>query len=241
MTDVARAKAPTMNKLLGAIDAAAFARLSPALDHVHIEHKQVLYRPGEKIRHVYFPESGVLVLVTVMENGASIESATVGREGATWISAISGAPTMPCQTMVAIDGVAFKLPVEALEAEVNRNRDLRDTLSHYSHALLIDTLRSTACNGLHTIEQRLARWILTTLDRIEPEGRFAITHEFLGYLLGTARPTVTVTVNDLMDAGYLESQRGLITVANRDGLERIVCECYGVIRENFRNLLAKPR
>jgi CRP-like cAMP-binding protein len=223
----------TQNKLLSALDTAALGRLESALQPAVLSRKQVLFKPGEHIRHVFFPETAVLVMVTLMANGDSIESGTVGREGAMWISAIFGAPTMPCQTMVAIDGDALKIDVGYLEHEVNRDRKFRDLLSHYSHALLIHSMRSTACNGLHSVAQRCARWILTTLDRVEPAHRFSITQEFLADLLGASRPTVTDIVNDFAEEGSIHLDRGTITIADRRLLERTACECYEVIKAQF--------
>jgi CRP-like cAMP-binding protein len=222
----------TPNRLLSALGSEALERLASDMERVSLRRKDVLYEPGEHVRHVYFPETAIIVHVTLMQDGQSIESATVGREGVTSISAIFGVPTMPCQTMVAIDGEALKIAVEPFEQEVNRNADLRLVLNHYSHALLIHTMRSTACNGLHPLEQRCARWILTTIDRIDAD-RFAITHDFLACLLGATRPTVSLIVQRFEDEGYIRVQRGLITVPHRAGLESIVCECYDVIRAAF--------
>jgi CRP-like cAMP-binding protein len=226
----------TENKLLTALAPEAFGRLRPALEHATLNRKDVLFEPGERIRHVFFPQTAVLVMLTLMENGDSIESGTVGREGAMWISAIFGAPTMPCQTMVAIDGDALKIDVEDLEREVNRDRQFRDLLSHYSHALLIHSMRSTACNGLHSVAQRCARWLLTTLDRVDPADRFSITQEFLADLLGASRPTVTDIVNDFARDGSIHLDRGVITIADRRRLERTTCECYEIIKAQFAGL-----
>jgi CRP-like cAMP-binding protein len=223
-----------VNRLLAALDPVAYRRLEPELERVRVARREVLFEPGERIRHVFFPESAVLVMVTLMENGDSIESGTVGREGAMWVSAIFGAPTMPCQTMVAIDGDVLKIDVGYLEREVNRDRNFRDVLSHYSHALLIHSMRATACNGLHSVAQRCARWILTTLDRVDPTDRFSITQEFLADLLGSARPTVTEIVNDMARSGAIRLNRGVITVGDRAELERTACECYEVIKAQFR-------
>ena len=225
----------TSNKLLAAIDRDAFQRLLPHLEPVTLKRKQVLYEPGDHIRHVYFPETAVIVLVTIMKNGETIESSTVGREGATWISAVFGAPTMPCQTMVAIEGDALRIDVEPLEREIGQNEQVRDLLGHYSHALLIHAMRSTACNGLHTLDQRCARWILTTVDRVEPNDRLAITHDFLAYLLGASRQTVTMLMNDFAQKGYIDIDRGSITV-HRTRLERAACECYTIIKKQFAKI-----
>jgi CRP-like cAMP-binding protein len=222
-----------VNKLLRGLEPDAYRRLAPGLESVTLTQKEVLFQPGQHIRHVFFPETAVLVMVTLMENGDSIESGTVGREGAMWVSAIFGAPTMPCQTMVAIEGEALKIDVEDLEREVNSDQGFRDLLSHYSHALLIHSMRATACNGLHTVAQRCARWMLTTLDRVNPVERFSITQEFLADLLGASRPTVTDIVNEFARNGAIRLERGVITVADRSELERTTCECYEVIKAQF--------
>jgi CRP-like cAMP-binding protein len=224
------------NTLLAALDDQILQHLLPHLEPVALHQKQVLFEPGEHIRHVYFPDTATIALVTLMNNGDSIESGTVGREGATWISAIFGSPTMPCQTMIAVEGDAHRIDVEHLERAVNESRRVRDLFSHYSHALLIHSMRAGACNGLHTIHQRCARWMLTTLDRVEPIDRFAITQEFLAYLLGASRPTITQVMNDFSEQGAIRLNRGVITVTDRRRLESVTCECYDVIKEQFAHV-----
>ena len=223
----------TSNKVLAALEPGTFQRLLPHLEPVSLKRKQILYEPDAEIRHIHFPETCVIVLVTMMRGGETIESATVGREGATWMPALFGATTMPCQTMVAIDGDGLKIEVDLLKREISRNDHLHDLLSRYSNALLIHAMRSTACNGVHTLDQRCARWILTTLDRVEPNERFSITHDFLAYLLGASRQTVTTLMNEFDKRGYIKSDRGSITVPERTRLERATCECYSVIKEQF--------
>jgi hypothetical protein len=171
-------------------------------------------------------------MLTVMKNGATIESATVGREGASWISASLDSPTMPCQTMVTVGGDAYRVSTEVVEHEIRDNGDFHNTLSHYSHLLLIQTLRSTACNGLHSLEQRCARWMLATIDRTDLD-HFAITHEFLAILLGVQRPGVSELVERLAAKGILTIRRGEIRVVDRQKLERISCECYLVVKRQF--------
>ena len=128
--------------------------------------------------------------MTVMSNGDTIEAATVGREGASWISAAVGAPSMPCETIVVIEGTALRLPIAALDRELNENGHFRDLVIEYSHALLVASMRTSACNGLHGLQERCARWMLMTLDRVHSD-RFAVAKEFLAQLLGTNRPTVS--------------------------------------------------
>ena len=227
---------PLVNHLLSALDEAGRNRLSPNMCRVELETKQVLYRPDQRISDIYFPEDSVIAMHTVMGNGATIESATVGREGASWISASFKSPTMPCQTMVAIPGQAYKVPADVIEHEIRKNGTFHNTLSHYSHVLLIQTLRSTACNGLHSLEQRCARWMLMTLDRTGND-RFVITHDFLSQLLGVQRTGVTGLVDRLASEGVLETRRGEIRVADRNKLEHISCECYRIMRAQFANLI----
>lgn len=224
------------NALLATMRADALERLSEKTFKVELESKQVIYRPEEAITHIYFPDSAVIAMLTMMEDGATIESATVGSEGASWISASLHSPSMPCQTTVAIGGTAFRVPSALVEQEIRRNGTFHNVLSAYSHALLIQTLRSTACNGLHSIEQRASRWMLTTLDRARTDA-FEITHEFFGMLLGVRRASVSTLVEKMVKKGALEVSRGKIIVNNRTQLEKTSCECYLVIRQAYRDFI----
>lgn len=220
------------NKILASLDAGGYERLGPKLKPIELAARQVLYKPHERIRTVYFPENTVLCMVTVMKNGQTIEAGTVGREGACWISASFGAPQMPCETMVTIKGNAYSLGVEALDREIKQNGHFHDLVSKYSHALLIHEMRIAACNGLHSLQQRCARWMLTTLDRIA-EDRFSITHDFLALLLGARRASISVIAEDFEKAGIIKLDRGQITIADRKLLESCSCECYGIIKDTF--------
>lgn len=231
---------PFLNSLLSTLDADGRNRFLSKMRLVELEAKQVLYRPDQRISEIYFPEDSVIAMLTVMENGATIESATVGREGASWISASFRSPTMPCQTMVAIAGQAYRVPAEVVEQEIRHNGEFHDTLSHYSHVLLVQTLRSTACNGLHTLEQRASRWMLLTLDRTDLD-HFVVTHEFLASLLGVQRPGVSQLVERFAARGILEIKRGSIRVANREKLRRMSCECYEIMKRQFATIIKNDR
>ncbi len=145
---------------------------------------------------------------------------------------------MPCQTMVSLGGAAYSISAKVVEQEIRLNGDFHNVLSEYSHALLISSLRTGACNALHSVTQRCARWMLTALDRTTGE-RFRITQEFLASLLGCNRPVLTHILGELESAGGIRSTRGVIEIVDRVGLEKSACECYGVLRENFRNLRAR--
>jgi hypothetical protein len=220
------------NHLLAALDLEGQQRFLQEAEQVDLESKAVLYEPDTRISHIYFPKTAVIAMLTRMSDGASIESATVGREGGSWTSASFHSPMMPLQIVVSVPGIAHRVPAILVEEEIKRKGNFHNVLCAYGHALLIQTLRSAACNGLHTIEQRCARWMLTTLDRTNTAA-FEITHEFLAMLLGVRRSSVSTLTEMLSDRGVIESTRGRMRVRDRKALEAYTCECYEVIRKNF--------
>jgi CRP-like cAMP-binding protein len=225
-------KRKSSNHLLNALDVRAFERVAKKLTRVKLRAKEVVYKPNEPIDHVFFPENAVVCMMTIMSNGDTIEAATVGREGASWISASVGAPSMPCETIVVIEGTALRLPIAELDRELKENGHFRDILTEYSHALLIASMRTSSCNGLHGLQERCARWVLMTLDRVESD-RFEVTKEFLAQLLGTNRPTVSVLISVLEKAGILKVEGRWVTLADRARLKEAACECYDVIRKTY--------
>ena len=142
---------------------------------------------------------------------------------------------MPCETIVGIGGAAYALHIDDLDREMHENEPFRDVLTRYSHALLIHSMRLTACVGLHSLEQRCARWILTTLDRVD-EDRFSITHDFLAKLLGASGPATGVVLEQFRHRGMLRVERGEVRLANRLALKHASCECYGIIRRNYEQV-----
>jgi CRP-like cAMP-binding protein len=220
------------NHLLNSLEPGAFERVAKKLKRVKLRTKEVVYKPNQPIDHVIFPETAVVCLMTLMSNGDTIEAATVGREGASWISASVGAPSMPCETIVVIEGTALRLAIADLDRELKQNGHFRDVLTEYSHALLIASMRTSACHGLHGLQERCARWILMTLDRVDSD-RFAVTKEFLAQLLGTNRPTVSVLVSVLEKAGILNVEGRWVTLADRNRLTEAACECYDIIRKTY--------
>jgi CRP-like cAMP-binding protein len=223
------------NHLLKQLNQESLQCLVPLLTPVDLAAQQVVYKPEERISNIYFPDNSVLCMLTVMEDGRSIEAATVGHEGASWVSASLGSPTMPCQTMVAIGGRAHKIAARHVKEEVRRNGAFHNVLTEYSHALLISSLRTGSCNGLHSVTQRACRWMLLTLDRIGDK-HFSITQEFLSALLGCTRSTVNLTLADLEKANAIRTSRGAIEVVNRAALEQGTCECYEIIRAAYEAL-----
>ena len=222
----------TANQLLSALKPSDFSQVAKGLTRVKLRQKQVIYKPNAPLDYIYFPEDTALCLLTLMSNGDSIAAATVGREGASWISSSAGARSMPCETIAVHEGTALRLAVDDLDRELKENRPFRDVLTDYSHALLIATMRTSACNGLHRLQERCARWLLSTLDRVEGD-EFFVTKEFLAQLLGTSRPMVSVTVAVFEKAGILNVDGRRVTVADRRRLKDASCECYDVIRRHY--------
>jgi Crp-like helix-turn-helix protein len=222
------------NKLLSALEPSAYERLVPRLKPLELRAKQVLYKPDQPIREVYFPDDAVISLMAVMNNGDTLETSTVGLEGASWISADVGASSFPCETIVAIGGTAHRLSIEELDREMRQDHHFRDVVTAYSHALLIHSLRMTGCTGLHSLEQRCARWILLTSDRV-PAGRFSITHEFLAMLLGVSRPALSAVIADFQRRGLLLFEHGRLSIRDRRGLCDAACECYEAIKRFYED------
>jgi CRP-like cAMP-binding protein len=220
------------NKLLQALDDAAYRRLAARRKTVHLRARLLLYRANEPIQQVYFPETAVICFVGVMADGGTIESATIGLEGASWVLSAGGIPTSPCETIVAVAGEANVLDIADFQRELQRNDQFSRHLARYSQALLLHSMHMTACTGLHSLEQRCARWFLTALDRVS-EDRLAITHEFLATLLGAARPSVSAIIEDFQKRGILKLERGRVLIADREGLRSASCECYDAIRHSY--------
>jgi CRP-like cAMP-binding protein len=223
------------NKLLGHLDVSARKRLASKMLLVDLPAEEILYHANDKITDIYFPTTSVLCMLTIMEDGSSIEAATVGHEGASWISASLGSPTMPCQTMVAVPGQAYKISARYVEDEIRQNSKFHNLVSEYAHALLISSLRTGACNSLHTLSTRAARWMLLTLDRTTTQ-EFAIKHDFMSTLMGCSRASLTTTLGDLEKCGGIHTRRGRIELGDRACLEASTCECYQIIRRTFEEL-----
>ncbi len=217
------------NRLLAALSEPAFARVSPLLDVMPLRLKTVLHKPGDRVEHVYFPGGGFCSVLTVMADGNMVEVATIGREGLVGLSAVvNGSEPDPSATMVqAESAVCYRIPIDAFEAELDRGGEFRTLVRRYAQALVGVVMQSTACNAIHSVEQRLARWLLMAHDRVERD-EFPLTQEFAAMMLGATRPTVTVVAGLLQKADLIAYQRGRITVVDRRGLEDASCECYAI-------------
>jgi CRP-like cAMP-binding protein len=224
------------NRLLTALPKEEYERLLPHFELVSLELKQTLYTPNEPIEYIYFPNNGVISLLTIMENGEAIEVATVGNEGMVGLPIFLGASTIPGEAFSQIPGTAMRMKASVFKREVTSGSIIHGVLQRYTQTLFNLIAQSAACNRLHSIEERFCRWILMTQDRVGAN-EFPMTHEFLGQMLGVRRASVSVVAAVLQKAGIINYNRGKMRVIDRPQMENISCECYKIIKNDFELLL----
>ena len=224
------------NQLIAALPTSEYQRLIPHLERVTLPLQQVLYEECEPITHVYFPLQGIVSLVSTMEDGGTVEVGMVGNEGIVGMPVLWGGISTITRAFVQIPGFGMKIKGSLLKTEFDRGGALQTLLLRYTQALHTQVSQGAACFRLHTIEQRLARWLLTVHDRMDRD-EFPLTQEFIAQMLGTRRAGVTLAANSLSQAGMIRYTRGRITILNRKELEATSCECYKTIQAEFTRLL----
>jgi CRP-like cAMP-binding protein len=217
------------NRLLLALPSRNLKRLMPELEQVRCQHGQVLMDADSSLDHVYFPDSGVVSVVAVYADGSIIEMATIGREGCTGMQAVFGARSSSVQLLVQIPGSAAKMSRAAFTRAMDSMPSFRSLMFNYVHAFLEQVMVSAACNGAHSLKQRLARWLLMMRDRSDDEV-LSISQNLLAEMLGVQRPTVTNAARELEDAGLIERGRRQVRILDRPGLTKASCECYQLVR-----------
>ncbi len=226
-----------VNQLLLALPESEFQRLAPHLEEVSLSLGQVLYEAGEKIKHVYFPNRAMVSLIAVLEDGSTTEVGMVGSNGVVGCPAFLGGDcTTTTRTVTQVAGSAMKIDAKIIKREFQRGGILQRRLLLYIQALLTQISQTAACNRHHSLEARLARWLLTAQDHTDSE-TLQMTQEFISELLGTRRSGVTVAARMLQQAGIIRYSRGRITILDRHALEGTACECYGFIKKEFERLL----
>jgi CRP-like cAMP-binding protein len=228
---------PNQNHLLAALLDAEFDRLAPHLELIPLLLGDVLCESGDKLHHLYFPTSAIVSLHYLLENGGSSEIAGVGNEGVLGVSIFMGGASTPSRAVVQTRGHAYRLPAAILMEEFNRGGHVMRLLLRYTQALLTHMSQTAVCNRHHSVEQQLCRWLLLTLDRL-PGNELTMTQELIANMLGVRREGVTEAAGRLQGYGYISYRRGHITVLDRAGLERDVCECYAVVKKEFARLLS---
>jgi len=220
---------PVSNKILLSISDSEYNSIRPHLEYLRLPNHLVLHETGEKLRFAYFPNRGLISLVVVMKDGKTAEAGVVGNEGFTGTPAAVGLSRGPLRAVVQITGDGFRIKVGALQNTLESAPHLQMMLHRYAAIRGMQVAQTAACNRLHDIGQRLARWLLMTQDRVN-SGALPITHDFLATMLGTDRPSVSLAAGVLQKKGFIEYTRGAVKIVNRKKLEDSACECYDVIR-----------
>jgi CRP-like cAMP-binding protein len=233
---MASATRSSRNQILMRLNQENYERLQPQLEDVSLSLKEVIYEPGRKIGYVYFPESGVISIVRPLEDGRAIETGTVGNEGMVGLPAVFGMATSSSRAFVQIPGAAVRLKADIVLAERRRGGQFAELLMRFANATMAMLAQGVACNRVHSLEERMCRWLLMMHDRVDADS-FPLTQEFLAQMLGVRRPTVNLAGTSLQRAGLIRYTRGKITIVNRKALEEASCECYFHIRDEFAGSL----
>ncbi len=228
---------PLQNRLLAALPSADYERLLPNLEPVTLPLGMALHEPGGRLGFVYFLTEGIVSLLYVLEDGASAEIAVTGSEGLVGISLFMGGESTPSRAVVQSAGHAYRLPAAALKKEFDGGGELQHLLLRFTQALITQMAQTAVCNRHHSVEQQLCRWLLLSIDRL-PTNELIMTQELIANMLGVRREGVTEAAGTLQQAGLIRYSRGHITLLDRPGLERRVCECYAVVKRETDRLAA---
>ncbi len=229
-----------MNLILAALPEQERQQLEPLLQPVQLELREGLLEPGEPIRYVYFLLDAVASTVHTMSDGSTVETAIVGYEGLVGIQAFLRQKTAPTRTFIQVPGQGLRMRVEDFKREVvdKPQSAINEVITNYVHAYLMITTITAACNRIHRIEERLCRWLKMTHDRVQGD-YFPVRHEFLAYMLGVHRPSVSIAANILKKAGLIRYDYGRMYVLDSKGLAEGACECYGLMEKQIENVFGK--
>lgn len=227
----------TENQILAALDKTEYGELFSQLEKVSLSLGDPVYEADARIDYVYFPETAVFSMLALMEDGRTVEIGPIGNEGLAGLSVALGSMTTPDRVLVHIAGTALRLRATSLKAElISGQLALSRNLTRYTRMLLAMTARTSACNKLHSLEQQLARWLLTMNDYVGNELR--LTHDLMALTLGVRRASVSVAANNFRNSSVIDYRRGQIQVVDRQALEAMACECYEVVRKEYESLYA---
>jgi CRP-like cAMP-binding protein len=228
---------PRHNRLLAALPSRELNRLVPHLERVSLPLRAILHEPGQPFKHLYFPLSGLLSLLSARNGqGGSIEIGVVGCEGMAGLPVFLGTKVASTLSLVQVPGEALRLRTNKFHRLVKRQSKLHEMLLRYTHVFLTQVSQWVACNSLHSVEKRLCRWLLAVHDRATHD-HFPLTHQFLASMLGVRRASVTEAARRLRKAGLIHYGGGQLTILDRRGLEGAVCGCYHAVRAEMVRLL----
>ncbi len=229
--------APLTNRLLAAVPKKEYQRLLPQLEHVALTFGDILFEPGETLRHVYFPNNSIVSLLSTVDDRELLEVGMAGNEGMAGLSVFMGVNKSRNRGLVQGAGTAMKMKAATLRNEAGNDSSLHKLLLRYSHSFLTQVSQSAACNRFHSVNARLARWLLMTHDRVEGD-EFRLTQEFLSHMLGVRREGVALAAGVLQKQELISYSRGLIRILDRAGLEAVSCKCYKIVKDEYDNVLA---
>ena len=224
------------NQLLASLPSDELAVIVPHLERVALERRELLHDAQRRITHVYFIEDGIASILSVVGDGSAVETATIGYEGLIGFEVFHGVYVTPEQAMMQVPGVAHRVRAETFRELLPRLPTLQTYLHRFSVYLFTLAAQNSGCNRKHSVEERCARWLLTVHDRVDSD-EIGLTHDFISQMLGVRRASVTDTLGVLEKGGLIRAGRNKITVTDRAGLERVVCECYRIIRSTAERLL----
>jgi CRP-like cAMP-binding protein len=225
------------NSILSALPEAEYEHLFAQLEHIEMPLGAVLYHPAEDMQHVYFPNSGTISVLAMVRSGTSVEVGMVGNEGMFGIPVVLGTVTAPTEAVVQIPGEGLRVRADVLREEFKKGGILQDIILRYTQGFIIQITQTAVCNSLHSVNERLARWLLMCQDRAL-SNELPLTHEFIADMLAVRRAGVTVAAGNLQKQGLINYQRGHITILDREGLEGASCECYAEVKREFERLLS---
>jgi len=225
--------------LLDRLPRKEYKTLLPQLETISLAHEEEVCHQNSRLSHVYFPTNGVFSTVIHMEDGKRIEATAIGKEGMVGVSAALGLNFSPVTMALLVPGECLRLPVASLSQAVNSGAELDRVLRRYAAYSLRNAKQSVACNALHSVEERMCRWLLMTQDRVGKD-EFWLTHELLAAMLGVRRQSVSVVAGTLQTAGFIAYRRGVMRVVDRAGLEAASCECYGVTETLYDRIMKSP-
>jgi CRP-like cAMP-binding protein len=223
---------PTRNRILDALPREDYDRIAPLLEPVEMRRGATVYHPNQPIDHLYFPTGSMVSLVSQMAGGAEVEVGVAGFEGVVGLPYLMGSETSPHLNIVQLPDGALRARASAVRGEFRRGGALLDVVLRYTQSLLVMSSQTAACNALHTLSERLAKWLLMCQDRTRGD-ELPLTQEFLSTMLGVRRAGVTEAAIVLQAEGLIKYRRGHITVLDREGLESFACECYPVLKAEF--------
>jgi CRP-like cAMP-binding protein len=225
----------TKNRILNALSFADYQHLHLNLETVKLTRSQVLFHPDEKIKYVYFPESAMISVIATTPDGQAAEVGVIGREGIVGVDVLMGVDSTANECLVQLSGGALRIKTEIIKKEFKPGGTFHDVSLRYIHALMMQISQTALCNRLHSIEQRLSRWLLMCHDRSTSDV-LALTQDSLAVMLGVNRPSLTLIAIALQESGFIKYSRGKITIYDRKGLEDVACDCYQVVKPEYDNL-----